>query len=144
MENAFVVGRRSGLLAVLGWLCLALAVGFIAFGFLRQTWWAALPALVYLPLGMFHLLAMRDHTPVFVADEHGVRMQADGSWIGLLWRDIGDLRVERGIAGVQEPRIKLVTADGRRVLSAPLGLATDVRPDEARSQLALRREPAAY
>jgi hypothetical protein len=144
MDNAFVVGRRSGILAVLGWLCVVVAIGFLAFGVIRSTWWAALPAGGYLLLGLFHLLAMRDHTPVFVADEHGVRMPYEGGWVGLLWRDIGELRVEKGFALVREPRIKLVTADGTRILAAPLGLATDVGIDEARSQLAQRYEPAAY
>lgn len=144
MDNEFVVGRRSGLLAALGWLCLLVALGFGAFGAFRGTWWAALPAGGYLLLGLFHLVATRNHTPLFVADEHGVRMPADGGWIGLLWRDIGELRVENGFVILRGPRIKLVTADGTRVLSAPLGLATDVSADDARRQLARRQEPAAY
>jgi hypothetical protein len=96
-------------------------------------------------LGLLNLRGLRDaRTPLFVADDHGVRMKAREGWVGLLWSEMGEIRVERRIGLRYDPRVKVVSRDGTKFYTSPLGLATNVSPGEAEVQLARRRSAAAY
>jgi hypothetical protein len=57
---------------------------------------------------------------------------------------MGEIRVERRIGIRFDPRVKVVSRDGTKFYTSPLGLATDVSPGEAEVQLARRRSAAAY
>lgn len=145
MTEAFEIRRRTGLYLLLGTASLALAGGF---GWLisdRDEPLYAIPAVVLLALAVNNLRALRDsRTPLFVADDHGVRLRSDKGWVGLLWSEMGEIKVERREGVRHDPRIKVVSADGQRFYTSPLGLATNVSPGEAEVQLARRRSTAAY
>lgn len=145
MTEAFEIHRRTWLFALLGAACLALAGGFgwLAHDRSDVVLWA--PAAVLLLLGLNLARAVKDvRTPVLVADDHGVRMIAERGWVGLLWSEMGEIRVERREGLRFDPRIKVVSLDGRRVYTSPLGISTNVSPGEAEVQLARRRVAAAY
>ena len=57
---------------------------------------------------------------------------------------MGEIKVERRAGLRHDPRIKVVSSDGQRFYTSPLGLATNVSPGEAEVQLAQRRPAAAY
>ena len=140
----FEIHRRGSLYAVLALACLAVAAGF---GWLAVD--RAEP-LLWVPAGVFVVLALAAlpgvldaRTPLFVADDHGVRMREGAGWVGLLWSEMGEIRVERR-EGLYDPRVKVITPDGLRIHSAPLGFGTTVSPGEAEVQLARRRDAARY
>lgn len=143
-EGPFEIRRRVSLYALLGLASLALAAGF---GFLA---WEREELLLWAPTGLFVLLALlvlpgvRDaRTPLFVADAHGVRMREGDGWVGLLWSEMADIRVEPR-EGRLDPRVKVVSPDGQQIHTAPLGFTTTVSAGEAEVQLARRRGPAAH
>lgn len=142
----FEVRRRGILYAGLGLLALALAVlvGWRAVGTPDQWWlWIVVAALGLIAL--VHLIGALDaRTPLFVADDYGVRLRDGKGWAGIMWGDMGDIRVEAREGIRHDPRIKVVSGDGSRVFTAPLGFATSSTPAEAEIQLASRRRPAAY
>ncbi|MET1039155.1 MAG: hypothetical protein ABW075_12855 [Aeromicrobium sp.] len=144
-SDDFEIRRRAGLYLVLALLCVGLAVGF---GWLvrdRDEPLLAVPAVVLVLLAANLVRGLRDsRTPLFVADDHGVRLRADEGWVGLLWSEMGEIRVERREGVRHDPRIKVVSTDGLRFYTSPLGLATDASPGEAEVQLARRRAAAAY
>ncbi|MBC7631125.1 hypothetical protein [Aeromicrobium sp.] len=145
MPDPFEIRRRTGLYAALGLLCLILAAGFGWLAYRRDepVFWA--PATVLILIALTHLSGLRDsRTPLFVADDHGVRMRSREGWVGLLWSELAEIRVERRVGVRHDPRIKVVSNDGSRFYTAPLGLGTDVSPAEAEVQLARRRSAAAY
>jgi hypothetical protein len=145
MPDPFEIHRRSGLYLLLAVACFAVAAGYgwMAYDHEEPALWAITAA--FAVLGLLHLRGLRDaRTPLFVADDHGVRMRAREGWVGLLWSEMGEIRVERRIGVRHDPRVKVVSRDGTKFYTSPLGLATDVSPAEAEVQLARRRSAAAY
>jgi hypothetical protein len=144
-DDAFEIRRRTGLYLVLVLLCLALAAGFGWTAYDRQEPLLALPVVVLVLVAGTLARGLRDaRTPLFVADDHGVRLRSDHGWVGLLWSELGEIKVEPREGVRHDPRIKVVSTDGLRFYTSPLGLATNVSPGEAEIQLARRREAAAY
>jgi hypothetical protein len=145
MEEAFEIRRRAGLYLLLAVPCLGLAAAFAWLALDRDDALLAVPVVVLVVLGGNLLRGLRDsRTPLFVADDHGVRLRADEGWVGLLWSEMGEIRVERREGVRHDPRIKVVSTDGQRFYTSPLGIATDASPGEAEVQLARRRAAAAY
>jgi hypothetical protein len=145
VTDAFEIRRRSSLYALLALVSLALAAGFGWLAVDRDLPLLAVPAVLLLVLGLNHLRGLRDaRTPLFVADDHGVRLRAGEGWVGLLWSEMAEIKVEAREGVRHDPRIKVVSSDGQRFYTSPLGLATNVSPGEAEVQLARRRSAAAY
>ena len=145
MNEPFTIRRRIALYAVLSALSLAVAGVFVWLAIDRSepVYWA--PAVVLAAVGLIHARGLRDaRTPLFVADDHGIRLLVDEGWVGLLWSEMSEIVVERRKGMFQDPRVKVVSGDGDRVYAAPVGLSTDVSPGEAEIQLARRRPAAAY
>ena len=145
MPEPFEIRRRTGLYLLLAAACFAVAAGYgwAAFDREEPLLWAL--TVLFAVLGLIHLRGLRDaRTPLFVADDHGVRMRAREGWVGLLWSEMGEIRVERRIGIRYDPRVKVVSQDGTKFYTSPLGLATNVSPGEAEVQLARRRSAAAY
>ncbi len=141
----FEIRRRTGLFAVLAPVCFALAAGFGWLAYDRNEPLLYAPVAVLVVLGIFNLRGTRDaRAPLFVADEHGVRLRGREGWVGLLWSEMAEIRVERRAGIRHDPRVKVVNQDGTRFYTSPLGLATDTSPAEAEVQLARRRPTAAY
>lgn len=146
MSAPFEIRRRIQLFWILAGACFVLAAGFGWFAYDRSNPYLWAPAVILVLLGASNLRGLRDsRMPLFVADDHGVRMRsADGSWVGLLWSEMGEIRVERRVGIRHDPRVKVVSSDGARFYTSPLGLATTSSPGEAEIQLARRRSAAAY
>jgi hypothetical protein len=145
MPEAFEIRRRAGLYLLLALLCVALAAGFGWFASDRDEPLLIIPVVLLVVLALNLLRGLRDsRTPLFVADDHGVRLRADEGWVGLLWSEMGEIKVERREGIRHDPRIKVVSTDGLRFYTSPLGIATNASPGEAEVQLARRREAAAY
>jgi hypothetical protein len=141
----FVILRRTGLYILLTIAALLIAAGFVAVALLRDQWWLWVPAAVMAVFGLITLPGVGDtRTPLFVADDHGVRMRHDGGWIGLLWSELGEIRVEPRAGLWHDARVKVISQDGLRIYTAAVGFATNVSPAEAEVQLARRRSAAAY
>ncbi len=144
-EPAYEIHRRGPLFVLLGVLCLGLAVAFAALAYDEQgpAWWYGVAGGLAL-LGLVHLRATADaRTPVLVADELGLRLRQRRSWVGLPWPEVGDLRVEPR-HGLRDPHVKVVTRQGDRVFTIPLGPAMSSSPAAARDRLAHLRPTAAY
>ncbi|WP_456697368.1 hypothetical protein [Aeromicrobium sp. P5_D10] len=145
MSDAFEVHRRTSLYLVLVLACLAVGGGFVWQATEREDYLLIAPAVVLIGLAVMLLRGVGDpRTPLFVADDHGIRLRSDNGWVGLLWSELGELRVEPREGVIHDPRIKVVSSDGRRFYTSPLGLSTNVSPGEAEVQLASRRSAAAY
>ena len=145
MPDPFEIRRRTGLYLLLALICFALAGGFGWLAYDREDLVLWVPAAVLVLVALIHLRGLRDaRTPLFVADDHGVRMRAREGWVGLLWSEMGEIRVERREGIRHDPRVKVVSHDGTKFYTSPLGLATNVSPGEAEVQLARRRTAAAY
>lgn len=140
----FVILRRTGLYVALTVVAFLLALGFAWFAYDRSEPLLWVPVAVLSGLGLLTLPGVRDsRTPLFVADDHGVRMRHRESWIGLLWNEMAEIVVEPR-TGRHDPRVKVVSLDGLHIYSAPVGLSTNVSAAEAEAALASRRPPAAY
>ena len=145
MTEPFEIHRRTTLFAVLGALCMALAAGFAWLAYDREDPLLWVPVGILVLMGLANLHGLRDaRTPLFVADDHGVRLRGREGWVGLLWSEMGEIRVERRAGVRHDPRIKVVSSDGAKLYTSPLGLATTTSPGEAEVQLARRRSAAAY
>lgn len=143
--DAFEIRRRTGLYLTLALLCLAVAAGFGWFAYDGSAPLLIVPSVVLVVVAAVHGRGLRDaRTPLFVADDHGVRLRADEGWVGLLWSELGEIRVEKREGVRHDPRVKVISTDGLRFYTSPLGMATNVSPGEAEVQLARRREAAAY
>ncbi len=144
----FEIRRRSWLYALVVLLAWALAAGFawIALdrpGYAPQPWlWTACGVLVAIGLA-FTWMLRQVRTPLFVADLHGVRLLGENGWVGFLWREMGDVRVEsrRLLRG---PRVSVRGQDDDREHSITLGVATNVSAPRAEIELARRRAAASY
>ncbi|VXB31432.1 hypothetical protein [Aeromicrobium sp. 9AM] len=145
MPEPFEIRRRTSLYALLAVACFVVAAGYGWLAYDREKPLLWVLTAVFALLGLLHLRGLRDaRTPLFVADDHGVRMMAREGWVGLLWSEMGEIKVEPRIGLRFDPRVKVVSRDGTRFYTAPLGLATNVSPGEAEVQLARRRSAAAY
>lgn len=145
MPEPFEIRRRTGLYLLLAAACFVVAAGYGWLAYDREKPLLWLFVAVFAVLALIHLRGLRDaRTPLFVADDHGVRMRAREGWVGLLWSEMGEIRVERRIGIRHDPRVKVVSRDGTKFYTSPLGLATNVSPGEAEVQLARRRSAAAY
>jgi hypothetical protein len=141
----FVILRRTGLYIGLTVATFLIGAGFGALAFLRADWLLVIPAAIFVVLGLITLPGVGDaRTPLFVADDHGVRMRHQHGWIGLLWSELGEIRVEPRVGLRHDARVKVISHDGLRIYDAPVGFATNVSPAEAEVQLARRRSAAAY
>ena len=144
-EMPFVILRRTSLYITVTVAALLIAGGFVVVALARGDWWLWIPAGFFLVLGLVTLPGVGDtRTPLFVADDHGVRMRHGGGWIGLLWSELGEIRVEPRVGLRHDARVKVISLDGLRIYDAPVGFATNVSPAEAEVQLARRRATAAY
>ena len=143
-EEPFEIHRRTWLYGVFTLVPLLLAAGFAWFAYNRSEPLLWAPVAVLVLLALVALPGITDgRTPLFVADHHGVRLRDGSRWVGLLWSELADVRVERR-DGRHDPRVKVISPDGRRIFAAPLGITTSTSPDEAEEQLARRRPGAAY
>ena len=141
----FVILRRTGLYVGLTIATFLIAAAFGVLAFARDDWRLVFPAAVFTALGLITLPGVGDaRTPLFVADDHGVRMRHDNTWIGLLWSELGEIRVEPRVGLRHDAGVKVISHDGLRIYDAPVGFATNVSPAEAEVQLARRRAAAAY
>ena len=142
MNEPFEIHRRVGLYALVALLCLAVAAGLGWFAYDRPApyLWIGTGVLALLALALLRG-TVDAKTPLFVADDHGVRLQTDDGWTGLLWDEI---RVEPRAGIRHDARVKVISLDGRKVYSTPVGLSTTVDMDQAVAELARRRGPAAY
>jgi hypothetical protein len=141
----FVILRRTGLYIGLTVATFLIAAAFGTLAFLRDDWMLVIPAAFFVALGLITLPGIGDaRTPLFVADDHGVRMRHQHGWIGLLWSELGEIRVEPRVGLRHDARVKVISHDGLRIYDAPVGFATNVSPAEAEVQLARRRSAAAY
>lgn len=145
MTEPFEIRRRGSIYLGVGLAAaiLAVAFGFRAYDADEPLLWilvAVLAVIAYL-----HLIAALDaRTPLFVADDQGVRLRSGHEWVGFLWREMGDIRVERREGIRHDPRVKVLSGDGLRIYTAPLGFATSSSPAQAEVELARRRQAATY
>ncbi len=143
-EAPFEIHRRTVLYALLALACLLVAGGFAVLALERDDAVLWVPVVVLLVAALVVGLGVRDsRTPLFVADDYGVRMRDGQGWVGLLWSEMAEIRVERR-EGRHDPRVKVVSPDGRQIYTAPVGFTTTVSAAEAEVQLARRRGAAAY
>jgi hypothetical protein len=145
MTEPFEIRRRTGLYAVLSVLCFVLAagLGWLAYDRADPFLWA--PVVLLVVVGLTHLRGLPDpRTPLFVADDHGVRLRTQEGWVGLLWSEMAEIKVEPRVGIRYDPRVKVVSSDGTRFYTSPLGLGTNTSPGEAEVQLARRRPTTAY
>lgn len=143
-DEPFEIRRRIALFVLLGLAALGVAAGFAWLAWDRDDVLLWVPAAVLALLSLAVLQGVRDaRTPLFVADAHGVRMRDGDGWVGLLWSEMADIRVEPR-EGLLDARVKVVSPDGQKIYTAPLGLGTTVSAEEAEVQVARRRSPAPY
>ncbi|HUP99010.1 MAG TPA: hypothetical protein VM093_00975 [Aeromicrobium sp.] len=143
-DPQFQVFRRTGLylaaMIVATIAAAAVAVAALVRG-VAPLW---VVVVLLLLLGLLALRGVRDgQTPIFVADEYGVRLHERDTWIGLLWREIDEVVVEP-TSGFRDARIKLTSKDARRTYATPVGFTTSVTVAEAEVELARRRAAASY
>lgn len=144
-SEPFEIRRRTGLYVLLTLVSLALAAAFAWLAYDRGQPILAIPAVLLVVVAVFHACGLTDpRAPLLVADDHGVRMKSDSGWVGLLWSELAEIKVEPRDGLRHDPRVKVVSSDGRRFYTSPLGLATNVSPADAAVQLAQRRSAAAY
>lgn len=143
--DAFIISRRTWVHATLGLAALVLTAGFsyVAYTQGPGPLWAAAGLLGV--LAVVHLSATRDAlTPLLVADEQGVRIRSGQNWHGIVWDDIGDIRIEPRDGLVRDAQVKIVSVDGQRIYTAPVGPATNTSAKSARVQLSARRKDPAF
>src|SRR5215207_8382866 len=92
MPEPFEIHRRIALYVVLAVACFAVAIGYAWLAYDREEPLLWVLTVAFGVLGLIHLRGLRDaRTPLFVADNHGVRMRAHEGWVGLLWSEMGEI-----------------------------------------------------
>ncbi|MEO6473288.1 MAG: hypothetical protein ABIR57_14885 [Aeromicrobium sp.] len=145
MSEPFEIRRRASIYFGVGLVAGALAVmfGLRAYADKEPMLWILVAVLAL--VAYLHLIAAVDaRTPLFVADDQGVRLRSGHEWVGFRWPEMGDIRIERREGIRHDPRVKVLSGDGSRIYTAPLGFATNSSPAQAEVQLARRRSAAAY
>lgn len=142
MLEPFEIKRSAGMYVSVVVLAGIIGTGFIGFAYLdnRGRFWWVIGA-VLLVAALVHAIALIGvRTPIFVADEHGVRLRDRAGWTGIPWVDMDEIRIvpRRGLWS--DPRIKVISRDGFRVHSCPIGFATTVSPRIAQYELSRRRD----
>lgn len=141
----FVISRRTWMHGVLSLAAVSVAgaSAYLAWSAGPELLWAVAGLLGL--LGLVHLIAARDAlTPLLVADEQGVRIRTRREWHGIVWADIGDIRIEPREGLVRDPHVKIVSIDGQRIYTAPVGPSTNSTVRKAQVQLSARRKEPAF
>ncbi len=125
--NQVSVGRNAKVAAVASGLTGLVAAAYFvrAAGGGSALDWAVFAVLGSLTL--LHLHALRDaRTPLFVADDQGVRVRTGRSWRGIPWTDLEELEhlPRRGV--LRDGRLILFPQDGSEHVATPLGLVTTI------------------
>lgn len=106
--------------------------------------WLWAPVALLVLLALVALPGIADSgTPIFVADEYGVRLHQRDNWVGMLWREISEIVVVPGGLG-RDARIRVTGQDGQHTYVTPVGFTTTVSVAEAEVELARRRATASY
>lgn len=144
LDEPFEIRRRIWLfllLLLLSW-SLAGAYGWLGHDREEPYLWGVAGVLAVIGL-VFARMLRQVRTPLLVADLHGVRMLSSSGWVGFLWREMGDIAVERRSLR-HGPRVRVRGVEDDRDLTVALGLATRVSAPRAEIELARRREAASY
>lgn len=145
LDAPFEIRRRVWLfvlLLVVSW-ALAGAYGWVALDRQQPAWWAATAGLGLIGL-IFVRMLLHVRTPLLVADLHGVRMLSGSGWVGFLWREMGEIAVERRRGLRQGPVVRVRGMEQHDDLTVSLGLGTNVSAPRAEIELARRRNAASY
>ena len=144
LDEPFEIRRRIWLflLVLLVSWALAGAYGWLGYDRDEPYLWGVTGGLIVIGL-VFARMLRQVRTPLLVADLHGVRMLSPSGWVGFLWREMGDIAVERRSLR-HGPRVRVRGLEDDRDLTVPLGLATNVSAPRAEIELARRREAASY
>jgi len=145
MGVPFEIRRRVwlfALLLVISW-ALAVAYGWLAYDREQLYLWPVAAGMAMIGLAFVRMM-LQIRTPLLVADLHGVRMLSRSGWVGFLWREMGQITVERrrGLWRGPQVRVRGIEDDGD--LTVSLGLATNVSAPRAEIELARRRDAASY
>ncbi len=144
IDVGFQIFRRTGLYIGTAVLAVIAAAALGVAALMRDVSWLWVPAGALVLLGIVALPGIIDsRTPVFVADRYGVRLHQKENWVGLLWREIGQVVVNPG-GGGRDAYIRIVGKDARQTYRSPVGFTTTVSVAEAEVELARRRAAAAY
>ncbi|HWV27063.1 MAG TPA: hypothetical protein VNZ66_07555 [Aeromicrobium sp.] len=137
--ESFEIHRRGWLYVAVVIVPLLLAGGYGWVAYDRgELLWAGVAGVLML-VGLSFVPTLRDlRAPLLVADEHGVRLQGDQGWIGLLWSEIESISV-RPSRGLRGARLDLLADGSPEPYGVPLGLVTDCPAGQAQVELARRR-----
>jgi hypothetical protein len=144
----FEIHRRSWLFVVLVVLAWGVAGAYAWYALERadpqlQPWlWGVVGVLALVGLS-FAWMLRQVRTPVFVADLHGVRMLGETGWVGFLWREMGEVSIDRRRL-LRGPQVRVRGGDDADDHTISLGLATNVSAPRAEIELARRRDAASY
>lgn len=142
MLEPFEIKRRAGLYISVVVLAGVVGLGFLAFAYFdshAKFWWVSGAVLIAAAL-VYSLALFGVDTPLFVADEHGVRLRDKSGWVGLRWQDMDEIRIVPRQGLWSDPRVKVISRDGFRVYTAPLGFSTTASPSVTRYELDRRRD----
>lgn len=142
MLEPFEIKRRAGMYRSVVVMACVIGCGFLAFAFFYDNgpfWWGT--GAILLIAALVHGIALFGvNTPVFVADEHGVRLRDKSGWVGLRWQDMDEIRIIPRKGLWSDPRVKVISRDGSRVYTAPLGFSTTASATTTRYELDRRRD----
>jgi hypothetical protein len=108
-ENLVSVRRNVWLSGVVGGLAALIGLGYLLRG---SGTLDTLVGVVLLLVAAVHATAVWSvHTPVLVADDHGIRLRVGTGWRGLPWTAVRQLVVEHGDNPLRESRLVVVPRD---------------------------------
>lgn len=136
--SEFVIRGRRGwhvflLLSHLGLIGASLYLTMVE----QEIWLYALTGTSVL-FALIHLIRLlRSLTPIFVADDQGVRLRSGKQWFGIVWSSVSDLRIEP--RGWNHPaRIVITTREQHVVYVVGIGAATTASVGHAQVELSAR------